>query len=345
MSAGPVLGFECEWFDNISGALTTLFLKFFLDDNTIEILTDGTRCLLKRIFYADVTVRDLFVGNSVTIFNRLLVIKKYCNEATTRYMGSREVHFLVTISREGSNSLGRVFAIARTYNLKIGKARTATESHNPVPNTAPGDMIIEFVGIDENKATLKFSEEVSNVSRWVAAQPSSIEAVDALFSDLRQANQYARNSACSLCLIKPHVIKEERVAELLDEIAANNFCISGIFYFHLTLPMAKELLDVYKDIYPSYATMIDQVVSAPVLALCITAPPDESCEVVDSFRELCGPLNAELALKIRPHTLRAKFGCTSPGGLSLCNNAVHCTDLAEDGEMECTFFFGTLAGL
>jgi len=38
MSAGPVLGFELEWFDSTSGMLKKMFLKFFLDDNTIEIL-------------------------------------------------------------------------------------------------------------------------------------------------------------------------------------------------------------------------------------------------------------------------------------------------------------------
>jgi len=38
MSAGPVLGFELEWFDSTSGILKKMFLKFFLDDNTIEIL-------------------------------------------------------------------------------------------------------------------------------------------------------------------------------------------------------------------------------------------------------------------------------------------------------------------
>ena len=42
-----------------------LFLKFFLDDNTLEIL--GTqRHLLKRIYYLSVTASDLFRGNSIT---------------------------------------------------------------------------------------------------------------------------------------------------------------------------------------------------------------------------------------------------------------------------------------
>jgi len=36
---------------------------------------------------------------------------------------------------------------------------------------------------------------------------------------------------------------------------------------------------------------------------------------------------------------RARFG------ESIVKNAVHCTDLPEDGEMECRYFFETLASL
>lgn len=61
-----VLGFELEWFDEVSGILQTLYLKFFLDDNTIEILK-GTSTFLKRIFYPEVKLSDLFVGNSITV--------------------------------------------------------------------------------------------------------------------------------------------------------------------------------------------------------------------------------------------------------------------------------------
>ena len=61
-----VLGFEVEWFDPIAGLLQTLFLKFFLEDNTLEILNEKG-AFLKRIYYPDVKVSDLFVGNSINV--------------------------------------------------------------------------------------------------------------------------------------------------------------------------------------------------------------------------------------------------------------------------------------
>ncbi len=47
-----------------------------------------------------------------------------------------------------------------------------------------------------------------------------------------------------------------------------------------------------------------------------------------SFRDICGPLDPDIAKTIRKNSLRAKFG------LDKVLNAVHCTDLPEDGILE-----------
>ena len=48
---------------------------------------------------------------------------------------------------------------------------------------------------------------------------------------------------------------------------------------------------------------------------------------VEKFRQACGPFDPEIARKLEPNTLRAKFG------QDRVQNAVHCTDLAEDGKL------------
>jgi hypothetical protein len=62
-----MLGFEVEWFDPISKEIKMLFLKFFMEDNTVELLQGRNTAFLKRIFYPNLTVSDLFIGNSVTM--------------------------------------------------------------------------------------------------------------------------------------------------------------------------------------------------------------------------------------------------------------------------------------
>jgi len=53
-------------------------------------------------------------------------------------------------------------------------------------------------------------------------------------------------SACSLCLVKPHVLKENKVGELLSVILDNKFRIQGMLAVHLSVDMAESFLDVYK---------------------------------------------------------------------------------------------------
>ena len=50
--------------------------------------------------------------------------------------------------------------------------------------------------------------------------------------------------------------------------------------------------------------------------------------VVKTFREMVGPSDPEIAKYLRPDTIRAKFG------FDRVRNAVHCTDLPEDGVIE-----------
>jgi nucleoside-diphosphate kinase len=55
--------------------------------------------------------------------------------------------------------------------------------------------------------------------------------------------------------------------------------------------------------------------------------------VVETFRALSGPMDPEIAKSLRPNTLRARFG------VDRVRNAVHCTDLPEDGVLESQYFF------
>ena len=57
---------------------------------------------------------------------------------------------------------------------------------------------------------------------------------------------------------------------------------------------------------------------------------------VACLRKLCGPHNPEDARKINKTSIRAVYGKT------LAENAVHCTDLPEDGPIECEYFFTLL---
>lgn len=100
--------------------------------------------------------------------------------------------------------------------------------------------------------------------------------------------------------------------------------------------------------------MVAELQSGPCVAMEITHK-DESINVPLEFRKLCGPMDPviyfflktihlfphlgqqyfkirlslqEIGKQLRPNTLRAKYGNTK------IQNAVHCSDLPEDGLLE-----------
>ena len=79
--------------------------------------------------------------------------------------------------------------------------------------------------------------------------------------------------------------------------------------------------------------MVESLASGSCIAMEITG---SDSDVVEKFRELCGPSDPAVAKLLRPNSIRARFGTNK------VNNAVHCTDLPEDGTLEVEFFFNVL---
>lgn len=157
---------------------------------------------------------------------------------------------------------------------------------------------------------------------------------------MKQLSGVTVDFPATLCLVKPHVLKAYRTGELLQAINEGGFDIAALFSVHLTIPMAEEFFESYRGIVSDYSAMIDSVCAAPVLALAVTIRGcDDEYEVAQRFRDFCGPSNPALAKVLRPESLRARFG------ENLLHNAVHCTDLPDDGNMECRYFFETIANL
>jgi nucleoside-diphosphate kinase len=98
--------------------------------------------------------------------------------------------------------------------------------------------------------------------------------------------------------------------------------------FQLDKPTAEEFFEVYKGVLPEFVAMIEHMTTGPCIVLEVRQE-----NAVNSFRELCGPMDPEIAKNLRPNTIRARFGQTRT------INAVHCTDLEEDGPLEVEYFF------
>jgi nucleoside-diphosphate kinase len=133
---------------------------------------------------------------------------------------------------------------------------------------------------------------------------------------------------CSLCIIKPHIVMNNNLGKAIDSILDAGFEISAAEMFHLSRPQVEEFYDVYKGVLPEYLPLIEHMSNGPCVLLEVRQE-----DAVAKFRELVGPYDPEIAKHLKPDTLRAKFG------VDRVKNAFHCTDLPEDGGLECQYFF------
>ena len=72
---------------------------------------------------------------------------------------------------------------------------------------------------------------------------------------------------CTLCLIKPHILREGRAGQVIDTILAAGFEISAMELFNLSRPVCEEFYDVYKGVLPEYLPIIENLSGGALLAL------------------------------------------------------------------------------
>lgn len=104
---------------------------------------------------------------------------------------------------------------------------------------------------------------------------------------------------CTLCLIKPHVLREGNFGKVISMILDNGFEISAMELFNLTRPVIEEFYDVYKGVLPEYLPLIEHFTGGPTIALEV-----RQNNAVAAFRDLCGPHDPEIAKHLRPNTIR-----------------------------------------
>ena len=104
---------------------------------------------------------------------------------------------------------------------------------------------------------------------------------------------------CTLCLIKPHVVKEGLAGQVIDAILEAGFEISAMEMFNLSRPVIEEFYEVYKHVLPEYLPLIEHMTNGPLIALEV-----RQNDAVNAFRDFCGPHDPEIAKHIRKNTLR-----------------------------------------
>ena len=330
-----VWAFLVEWFDPTASLVRSFRLNYF-GDGTVELLNEErTKTILKRIPFREISLPMLYVGAAITIHSRQYHVVDYADNGTrTRFEGACGKAFCVVRAGARRHS-GAILSAIRNAGFGIADLRTVATDDFGVG----GEVVLAVLATASSSSTVNAVREFEKLTEDLAAEfgdiyssptPEDVVADAKRFFALPNSSDFSEQS--TLCIIKPHVIKEGNLGALVSAVHAGGFSVSCMQMFYLDRECSVEFFDVYREVLPQYGEMVSHLIDGPVVALQLVGDG-----VVERFREFAGPQNVELAKKLRPGTLRATFG------YDFAKNAVHCTDLPQDGALESKFFFQVLA--
>lgn len=366
--------FLAEWYDPNASLLRRYELLFYPVDGSVEMHdVKNRRTFLKRTKYEDLRLEDLFIGNKVNVFSRQLVLIDYGDQYTARQLGSRKEKTLALIKPDAVSKAGEIIELINRSGFTITKLRMmklsrkeAADFHVDHHARPFYNELIQFITsgpviameILRDDAICEWKRLLGPANSGLARSdaPGSVRALfgtdgirnaahgpDTFESAAREMELFfpssggcgpantAKFTNCTCCIVKPHAISEGMLGKILIAIRDARFEISAIQMFNMDRANVEEFYEVYKGVVSEYNDMVTELYSGPCVAIEI-----QQSNPTKTFREFCGPADPEIARHLRPETLRAIFGKTK------VQNAVHCTDLPEDGLLEVQYFFKIL---
>ncbi|TPX68700.1 nucleoside-diphosphate kinase [Spizellomyces sp. 'palustris'] len=368
--------FVVDWHDVHADITRSYQLFFYPADQTAEMYdVKQRRTFLKRT-RVDAKLQNLYIGAVVVVNARQLVVRGYGDEFTRAQLEQRMERTMLFIKPHAISRVGEIldtllkkdFIICRCRMVQLTRRQAegmvkgelsgrpgysdilasmecgralAVELMKPraiseLRDLAGPELVQDAMQSLPSSLRALYGENGHKNGVHVPSSPDGVkQAVDAIFNDsaYSQLARTARFQDCTLALIRPHAVNDGLTGQIIKEITKAGYHVTDMELFRLDKSNAEEFLEVYKGVISEYHHILDQLTSGPVIALEITGKPN----IVSEFREFCGPMDPELSHVLRPNSLRAKFG------VDQVHNAVHCTDLDEDGVLEVQYFFRILA--
>lgn len=344
------LSFIVDHYDTLAQMVKKFQLFYYPEDSSIEMYDiKNSRIFLKRIVNQSIKSSSLYLGSDITIYSRQYKIIAYADEFTKNALSEVRSTSFAMILPPAYMNIGKIIDIIQNSGFSIGKMKMNKLSgmeisnylkiHNTNEITADllaSDYVVGLELIKANSvAELKklmnevISTKVDNKASGPMMICSDSEAMAQseiqYYFSLKHQPQL---SNCSLLVIKPHIIEEGKAGQIIDIVLNEGFEISSMTMIYLDKEMAENFFDVYKGFLPEYSAIISHLISGPIIALELRQD-----DVVNKLRALVGPHDPIIAKALRPHTFRALFG------IDRVRNVCHCTDLPEDGVLECQYFF------
>lgn len=357
--------FIVEWYDPLPQLKKQYLLKYYTTQNNVEMVDiKSKKMFLKKSPCPDtITPEDFYIGSKILLYSRELDIIDYGDLKTKERLSYQIQTVLIALSNQIYQYWGQIIEELLLTNLtkltlihmktfywnasQVNKVITVLDKNidRSLLSYYQENVTLSFVLNGENafqviqtiinkcKNALNLQNDENCVLFTVNGMQSS-SLVSYLFTDPSTASTFPStvtldNSTC--VIIKPHAVKARTTGAIINHIITQGYEISAIKSLLFDKIQAEEFLEVYKGVIPEYTDHTIQLSSGLSIALEIRAQ-----NAVETFRQTAGPWDVDMAKELRPDTIRALYG------MNRILNAIHCTDLPEDAELECEYCFKLL---
>ncbi|KAF0689518.1 Aste57867_19021 [Aphanomyces stellatus] len=327
-----IYAFKAKWFDQHAQMHRNFNVRYFPDGHHVEIMdVKSNKLFLKKTQCpTSITPQDFFLGGKLHLFGRHFELTDYLDTYTAGQLSKQAQKSIVLFTHLAATGALLTQLHHNHFTLSYLKL-FLRDQRTPT-------MVVEVVG--EN-AVERLPQVVATVQARFGNNQGSFEVAASVVDVERMREQYiakawpspAQFTNCTCCVIQPHVLKEGQTGAVIDAIVESGLAITAMELFNLDRTSAAEFLELYDGVVPHFNEAVDHLTSGPCIALELHGDGD----VVQRFREAAGPWDIEMARELKPTTIRARFG------IDRVHNAVHCTDLSEDGALESQYFFDILA--
>jgi nucleoside-diphosphate kinase len=235
--------------------------------NEVEMIDLKTnKKFLKRCPYPSLLLKDLYVGGTVTIFSRQLQVVAFSDPFTQRTLGARQIKCLAVVSASALQYTGLAITEAQKEGINVEAIRMVHLNGRDADEVAAGRpdlinafrdtvVVMQLVGSDTPNV---WSKVISRLPGGNEAFFGSINASDGdrevklMFGPNARGSETATYDNCTLCVIKPHIVRDGKAGEVITAINEAGFQISAIKSFTLNLVEAEEFLEIYKGVLPEF---------------------------------------------------------------------------------------------
>uniref|UniRef100_A0A7S3WSU5 DM10 domain-containing protein n=1 Tax=Emiliania huxleyi TaxID=2903 RepID=A0A7S3WSU5_EMIHU len=337
--------FDTEWYDEVACLKRHFSLLYFESDGSVEMIDSKTRrTFLKRCVCPGVTLSDLHVGSTVTVYARQLKVLGYADAVTGRRFEPVSERTVAFVTTEARALLGEALELAAAASLAVSELRVLSLSPSQASSLFPHDSRAAaracagpLVAIE-----LKGARAVSAWRAAIAGRAGAEGSADGAEAAAQAKLLFGGSAPLARCdprggllLVKPHAVREGRLGGIVRDVVAAGFELVAGRSAALSRVNASEFLEVYQGVSPEAREWAEELSQGGCVALqlVLTAEPQRS---VAALRELCGAHDPAVAERIHPKSLRARYGEDK------VRNGVHCTDLPEDAPLEAEYFFSLL---